>query len=110
MTVNLSIARPRSSENGDPSPSSHTEPAPSQPRLPPPPPLHLSFDENFASESRIEGWGNPVHRAEGAYGTRVNDRLPLLLLEPQDEDGKMGVLANIEHVLVLHCLFPGTLA
>ena len=83
-------------------------------RLPPAPPLHLPFCAHSSGDAQL----GDVQRVVGeAYGTRVNQRLPLLLLkrlgndaahtgEPQGGAGVNTWLPVVEHVFVIHCIFP----
>ena len=83
-------------------------------RLPPAPPLHLPF---CAHSSRDAEPGDAQRVVGEAYGTRVNQRLPLLLLKRLGNDAahtgepQGGAVVNtwlpvVEHVCVIHCIFP----
>jgi hypothetical protein len=98
--------------------------------LPPPPPLHLPFDTTasagMATMDKAQTRPAFVGAAE-AYGTRVNEKLPCLVLEalahqerseatgdvtpPETSSAGTGddnpkYMPVVEHIFVLHCLFP----
>ena len=83
-------------------------------RLSPAPPLHLPFCAHSSGDAEP---GDAQRVVGEAYGTRVNQRLPLLLLkrlgndaahtcEPQGGAGVNTWLPVVKHVCVIHCIFP----
>ena len=76
--------------------------------LPPPPPLHLPFDETSDKETTRKGFVGAADK----YGTRMNEKLPHLLLEAlaRETSGSETLqkqhMPVVQHVFVLYCLFP----